>query len=61
MARREHTDAKELLISDLDHSSLGSGFRKMEGLSVQEGVEVIEESNRRALSAMLDKRKNWEV
>jgi tRNA nucleotidyltransferase (CCA-adding enzyme) len=61
MARREHPDAKELLISDLDHSSLGSGFRRMEGLSVQEGAEVFAESNRRTLSALLDKRKNWEV
>jgi hypothetical protein len=40
---------------------LGSDLRELKGLEVEGGPHAIREENRAALSALLDKRLNWEV
>lgn len=57
---REFCSAKELLLNRLEQASLGSEFRKLEGLRVEEGMETFTEENRRALSSLIDKRMRWE-
>lgn len=62
MAPREWTSAKQLIVENIDNSSLGSAFRDKEGLEVLEGEEIsCTESHRKALSSLLDKRKPWEL
>lgn len=60
LRRREFCSAKELLINRLEQASLGSEFRRLEDLKLEEGREVFTEENRKALSTLLDKRMGWE-
>ncbi|HOB38938.1 MAG: CCA tRNA nucleotidyltransferase [Methanomassiliicoccaceae archaeon] len=61
MARRGHATAVSLVMENLGQAALGSGLRRLEGLSAVSGEDALTEENREAISALLDKRKNWEV
>jgi|ADurb_Met_03_Slu_FD_contig_31_1257362_length_1912_multi_6_in_0_out_0_2 tRNA nucleotidyltransferase (CCA-adding enzyme) len=61
VAPRAYTRADDLVRSKLSAAALGSDLRTAEVLSVNMGASAISERNRPALSAMLDKRMNWEI
>lgn len=61
IAPRAHTLADELIGSMLPTAALGSDLRGAKVLEITMGDEAISEKNRAALSALLDKRMNWEV
>jgi tRNA nucleotidyltransferase (CCA-adding enzyme) len=61
IAPRENTTAARLLRTKLSNAALGSDLRDLRGLVIEMGPEVVKESNRAALSALFDKRMNWEV
>jgi len=58
---REHTEAARLIEDRLASAALGSDLRGLAGLSARAGEEAIDETSRGAVSALLDKRKNWDV
>lgn len=61
IAPRAHTRAEELIASMLPTAALGSDLREARVLEITMGTAAISEKNRPALSALLDKRMNWEV
>ncbi|MDW5562154.1 MAG: CCA tRNA nucleotidyltransferase [Methanomassiliicoccus sp.] len=61
VAPRTHTQADDLVRSKLSTAALGSDLREAEVRGVAMGLSAMVEKNRPALSAMLDKRMNWEV
>lgn len=61
IAPRAHTQADDLLWSKMSTAALGSDLREAKVLSITMGPGAISEKNRPALSALLDKRMNWEV
>lgn len=61
MVSREHPEAVALVLDRLDQAALGSGLRELNGLMAASGEGALVEGNRAAISALLDKRKNWEI
>lgn len=61
IAPREHPAADDLVRSKLSTTALGSDIRKRLTMTVTMGEKVLTEENRPLLSALLDKRMNWEV
>lgn len=61
MVRREHTKAADLVRERLGQASLGNDLRGLKGLEVAGGEDALKEENMEAISALLDKRKAWEV
>lgn len=61
IAPRVHTRADDLIASMLSTAALGSDLREAKVLEITMGSAAVCEKNRPALSAMLDKRMNWEV
>lgn len=61
MVSREHPEAVGLVLDRLDQAALGSGLRGLDGLMAASGEEALVEENRRAISALLDKRMSWEI
>jgi tRNA nucleotidyltransferase (CCA-adding enzyme) len=61
IAPRLHPAASDLVRSRFSTAALGSDLRGLNGLEVEGGPCAIREENRAALSALLDKRLNWEV
>ncbi len=61
IAPRLHPAATDLVRSKFSTAALGSDLRALKGLEVEGGPNAIKEGNRAALSALLDKRMNWEV
>lgn len=61
IAPREHPAATSLVRSKFSTAALGSDLRALKGLEVEASPDAIKEENRAALSALLDKRMNWEV
>ncbi len=61
VAPREHPAADDLVRAKLSTAALGSDIRKLKSPTVSMGEDVLTEENRPALSALLDKRMNWEV
>jgi tRNA nucleotidyltransferase (CCA-adding enzyme) len=61
IAPREHPHAADLVRSKLSSAALGSDLRDLRGVIVESGPEALTERNRAALTALLDKRMNWEV
>lgn len=61
IAPRAYTRADELIRSKMSTAALGSDLREARVLSIAMGPAAICEENRAALSALLDKRMNWEI
>jgi len=61
VAPRDHPSADDLIKVKLYTAALGSDIRKHKAAEVLMGAEVLTEENRPLLSALLDKRMNWEV
>ncbi|KQM12746.1 hypothetical protein AOA80_00080 [Methanomassiliicoccales archaeon RumEn M1] len=61
MVSREHPQAVGLVLDRLGQAALGSGLRGLEGLTAVSGEDALVEENRRVISTLLDKRKNWEI
>ncbi len=61
VAPREHPAADDLVRSKLNTAALGSDIRKQLSMTTVMGDEVLTEENRPVLSALFDKRMNWEV
>lgn len=61
MVSREHAEADRLIMDRLDQAALGRGLRGLNGLMAVSGERALTEENRTAISALLDKRKNWEI
>ncbi len=61
IAPRDHPTAAGLVQARFSTAALGSGLRALKGLKVEAGPDAINEWNREALSALLDKRMNWEL
>jgi tRNA nucleotidyltransferase (CCA-adding enzyme) len=61
IAPRTHTRADDLVRSKLSTAALGSDLREAEVLDITMSYPAVSEKNRPALSALLDKRMNWEV
>ncbi len=61
MAERAYSDASQLIETRLSQAALGSSLRSLNGLHVTVGEDTINEINKEAISALLDKRKNWEI
>ena len=61
IAPRPYPTAPDLVRSKFSTAALGSDLRALKGLEVEGGPDAIKEENRAALSALLDKRMNWEV
>ena len=58
---QDHPSADDLIKVKLYTAALGSDIRKHKAAEVLMGAEVLTEENRPLLSALLDKRMNWEV
>jgi tRNA nucleotidyltransferase (CCA-adding enzyme) len=61
IAPRPYTEADRLVCSKLSTAALGSDLREAEVLEITMGPPAVSSENRAALSALLDKRMNWEV
>jgi tRNA nucleotidyltransferase (CCA-adding enzyme) len=61
IAPRAHTRADDLLRAKMSTAALGSDLREARVLEICMGASAISEKNRAALSAMMDKRMNWEI
>ncbi len=61
VAPRDYPAADELIRAKLSTAALGSDIRKQMSAKVLMGAKVLTEENRPLLSALLDKRMNWEV
>ena len=61
VAPRDYPEADGLIKAKLSTAALGSDIRKQMSVEVLMGPEVLTEENRPLLSALLDKRMNWEV
>ncbi|MBI0583334.1 MAG: CCA tRNA nucleotidyltransferase [Methanomassiliicoccus sp.] len=61
IAPRAHTRAEEVVRSKLSTAALGSDLRNAKVGTVMAGPDVFREENRAVLSALLDKRMNWEI
>lgn len=58
---REYTNSIDLLENLMEKAALGSEFKELPGLTVTGGDDVFNPAHQRTLSALLDKRKNWEI
>ena len=61
MIKRDFSEASILVRERFQQTSLGSAFRNLKGLVITSGKRALIEENRAAISALLDKRKNWEI
>jgi len=61
LVQREFPNALDLLESRVERTALGNEFKDLAGYIVAGGEEIFEPIFHGALSALIDKRKNWEV
>jgi hypothetical protein len=60
-ARRKHPRAKEFIEKEMGHASLGNDLRRLRGLEVFDMKSMSSSEFSAPLSALLDKRRPWEI
>lgn len=61
LAEREFTNAVDLLVIEAGKAAVGSDFKQMKGYQVIGGNEVFAPGMEPVLTALMDKRMNWEI
>jgi tRNA nucleotidyltransferase (CCA-adding enzyme) len=61
LVEREFTNAVDLLATEAGKAALGSDFKQMKGYQVIGGNDVFAPVMKPVLSALMDKRMNWEI